>query len=154
MAQLRFHIGVPQAGSAAREAEASPERFRSLRPQAGSAARQAEEERRQRALDGTTRPLHTTTLHMRGASQGESATISSAFSAADPRPAQTAAESAAALPSLDPAEQTTAGAITAPATPDNVTASQTSPESGPLQTAAAKFKTLFRSLLGGSAGGN
>ncbi len=50
MSQIRFNIGVPRGGSAARSVEDGSEaRVQSVRPQGGSAARAAEERNR---LDG------------------------------------------------------------------------------------------------------
>ena len=78
MAQLRFQIGVPRAGSAAKDAESARENFRSLRPQAGSAARQAEEARRSEergipaGIGGAAIRLRSTAAGVRRMSDGQS----------------------------------------------------------------------------------
>lgn len=52
MSQIRFNLGVPRGGSAARIAEDDAVPTRSIRPQAGSAARDAEERKRVEGVSG------------------------------------------------------------------------------------------------------
>ena len=165
MAQIRFNIGVPRAGSAAQDAESSREHFRSLRPEAGSAARQAEEARREAQADGAARPARMATLRMRGISEDRSARVTSTIASTDPVAGLTAAQSSAtptfaveaavpdsaASPSAQtfpiPASAAQPFADTGAGAPDRVSALPTSLASNPLQTAAAKVRSLFRSML-------
>ena len=158
MAQMRFNIGVPAAGSAARAAESERESFRSLRPAAGSAARQAEEERREAERSGLRRAGFTTirieTPPHRNAEAVRATPIST-----DPVRSGVAQDALApGVPASNQlsmqAEKIPASATAGTGSPSSVAPLLTSLQSNPLQTAAAKFKSLFRSVFPRAAGKN
>ena len=149
MNQLRFQIGIPKAGSAAREAENSADApLGSIRPRAGSAARDAEERKR-------AEPLRT----QRGAAVGMRAPGGRVVTAEEMRAAsgrppaapQVSHEekAAVAVERLAPAGIMVAGNQTAftsfTAVPEQVVEENAS--SGPLQTAAVRIKSLVQSLF-------
>ncbi len=158
MAQLRFNIGVPGAGSAAREAESARETFRSPRPEAGSAARHAEEERRQAHSSGL-RGAGVTTIRLGTAPQRNGVADHSLTSAAkqDGSPGQGVIPPG--LPDPDPLllpseERRPASILTGPDTSAAVVSTRTPTAFNPLQTAAVKFRSLFRSIRSRAASEN
>lgn len=149
MNQLRLQIGVPKAGSAAREAENSAGApLGSIRPRAGSAARDAEERRRAEPA-----------VTQRGAevgmrAQGGRVVTAEEMRAASARPSAAPQVSheqkkAVVVERLAPAGSPVAvHAATFPsftAVPEQVV--EESASSGPLQTAAVRIKSLVQSLF-------
>ncbi|MGI4854065.1 MAG: hypothetical protein ACRYF4_08500 [Janthinobacterium lividum] len=148
MNQLRFQIGVPKAGSAAREAENSADApLGSIRPRAGSAARDAEERKR-------AEPLQT----QRGASVGMRAQGGRVVTAEEMR---AASGRPPAAPQVSPEEKKAVvferlapTGTSVPGTQMVSTSSIAIPEqveenasSGSLQTAAVRIKSLVQSLF-------
>ena len=141
MNQIRFTIGVPKAGSAARIAEQSSESpTRSILPRAGSSARDAEERKK---LGGTP-ARRSASISMR-ASGGR---VAESVAHAD-TPAVTAgitverSQADASLPSSFPSNSNgpvVAAALAGQSVNDG-------PPSGSLQTAAVRLKSLVRSLF-------
>lgn len=149
MNQLRFQIGVPKAGSAAREAENSAGApLGSTRPCAGSAARDAEERKRAEPV-----------ISQRGAAVGMRAQGGRVVTAEEMR-AASARTSAAPQVSHeqkkavvverlasagDPVAAQSAAFASSTAVPEQVVEENAS--SGPLQTAAVRIKSLVQSLF-------
>ncbi|WP_419805294.1 hypothetical protein [Terriglobus sp.] len=158
MAQVRFRIGVPGAGSAARDAESARDSFRTLRPEAGSAARQAEEERRNADIPAMRR-MNSTTIRMQTPSQRPAEWMKSASESAEaqPRKAENGASAASNLPSSpvpSMSAEKPAAALAPAGTLSGAEPTHNSLEASPLQTAAAKFRSLFRSVFPRAAGEN
>lgn len=151
MAQVRFQIGVLGAGSAARDAEASREHFSSLRPEAGSAARSAEEERRAIAA-GATPQRRMATIRVQGRTSQTSAPSvqnTGEMVKTASQIEESSISGAATAPYPDRATQT--GKTAAPASGRDYDAL---PHPTPLQTAAAKVRSLFRSVFSEPAASN
>lgn len=149
MNQLRFQIGVPKAGSAAREAENSADAPPgSIRPRAGSAARDAEE--RKRAEPVTTQRAAAVGMRAQGGRvvTAEEMRAASAKPSAAPQVSHDQ-KKAVVVERLAPAEGSIAAdAATFPsstAVPEQVV--EESASSGALQTAAVRIKSLVQSLF-------
>ncbi len=160
MPQLRFNIGVPRAGSAAREAESGREGVRSLRPEAGSAARQAEQERRDAERwyqEDAPKRVGPTTIRMqtprrRAAEENTSLTENPRREA---REGVRVPSGQPVAPLLATPVQEMPNTVASPAgLPAGAVPTPTSTHLAPLQTAAAKFRSLFRSVFPRAAGEN
>ncbi len=145
MNQLRFSIGVPRPGSAARTAEdaadAADAPLHSIRPRAGSAARDAEERKRAEGV----RPMQRGSIVLRahGTPFPETAPIAGPANLTGPQP-HVVVERLHGGPMLSPAPS--------PA-PGSHGLSQTGQEDapkmlhGPLQTAVGQIRSLVQSLF-------
>ncbi len=129
MGQVRFQIGVPKAGSAARSAESEP-RTRSLSSLAGSAARAAEAARRTQASTFSGAP----TISMRAVGGVVQ----------PPQQVQASNVSTGAVPAQVPTSATEPNTQASAATQ-----AEDSSQSGQLQTAASRIHSLVQSLFGG-----
>ncbi len=132
MGQIRFEVGIPKAGSAARSAEQEP-RSRSLSSLAGSAARAEEETKRTAGSSG-----------FQGAPKiSMRATGGKVFQP----PAEH--ESVAELPSL-PIDVVAARQAMLPVSQVSaITPAEESNQPGALQTAMSRVHSLVQSLFGG-----
>jgi hypothetical protein len=141
MNQIRFTIGVPKAGSAARIAEEpSDSPTRSILPRAGSSARDAEERKR---LEGT--PVRrSASISMRASGGRVAEPVAQTTTLAD-KAGVTVARSQANgnLPSS--LLNNSSRPVVAAAPPGQSVAD--GPPTGPLQTAAVRLKSLVQSLF-------
>lgn len=150
MNQLRFNIGVPRGGSAARIAEEAAEPTpRSVRPLAGSAARDAEERKR---VDVLAPRFAAIRLRAQGARVAEWEDIHREsdvvrFSGEASHQAQTVSVERAGQvrPDLPPNRTSDATFSPSTAVPEQVV--EESASSRPLQTAAVSIKSLVQSLF-------
>ncbi|MGI4758513.1 MAG: hypothetical protein ACRYGF_16885 [Janthinobacterium lividum] len=155
MNQVRFNIGLPKGGSAARIGEdAAGQGLRSVHPEGGSAARQAEERRRAETV-----PVQRgASLGMRA--QGGRVVTAEEMRAASsaPRPEPLASSHGMKVVGTEHPVHASSMAVSAPeSAPLTLTTSVLEPteeiaSSGPLQTAAVRIKSLVQSLF--SSGGS
>jgi len=140
MGQIRFQIGVPRAGSAARSEEQEKDITQAGRlvlPRAGSAARIAEEEKA--ASDPVSRPQAGFSLRgHNGTVTRNTSVTSTTFNSVGPQatpPGATVPHDAPVPPSVSTPLAESRSDASAPSS------------AGPLQLAASRFQTLVRSLF-------
>lgn len=151
MSQIRFNIGVPRGGSAARIAEeGDPQPRRSLGPQAGSAAREAEE--RKRAEGGSSPRAFAIGLRAQGARM---AAVEGSVDSTEPL-SQPAVAPTGTLIERHTFAGTDARYVHAGSTPaiaptsaEQVTAHEITPP--PVTGAASRIKSLVQSLFSSGA---
>ena len=158
MSQIRFNIGVPRGGSAARIAEdGSQESTRSIRPQAGSAARAAEE--RNRAESSAGPRAFSIGMRARGARAsvppGASGGAAASSTTVEPRASETVSRQSAGPVSsvyVHAGSSTTTAPSTAPLSAEQ--ADEAFASSRPPIKAASRVKSLVQALFSsGSAPG-
>ena len=146
MNQIRFNIGVPKAGSAARIAEDAAESpSRSMLPRAGSAARDAEE--RKKAEGVPTRRSVGYSMRATGGRVAGQATPTKAVISTEPVMERSQTISKLSVSNMEQSNISTISPLLSERSESgNVSA-------GPLQTAVTRFKSLFESLFpaGGSS---
>ena len=144
MSQIRFNIGVPRGGSAARSAEdGSGRRPLSVRPQGGSAARMAEERNRLEAVPAR-----------QSVSIGLRAKGGRAASDVTPSGTETVASATVTRRRSESAPQTISSGPQPPVVPRSAESiAEQSASSQPPITVAARIQSLAKSLFlpGGSS---
>lgn len=132
MGQIRFQVGIPKAGSAARSAEQEP-RSRSLSSLAGSAARVAEEAKRTAGSSGF-QGAPTISMRAAGGKVFQPPAERESVAAASSLPIDVVAAPQAMMPVSE---------VSA------ITPAEESNQPGALQTAVSRVHSLVQSLFGG-----